>query len=86
MSTYIRFETNVPVVAALKFTEGLKVEGQYGDQREADAGPRQERGAGSVEHEGSMPRRVASPCADRPSAGLSLVVCWRTRSADSLRA
>lgn len=32
MSSYIRFETNVPVVAALKFAEGLKVEGQYGDQ------------------------------------------------------
>lgn len=32
MSGYIRFETNVPVVAALKFTEGLKVEGLYGDQ------------------------------------------------------
>lgn len=32
MSSYIRFETNVPVVAALKFAEGLKVEGKYGDQ------------------------------------------------------
>ena len=42
-------------------------EGQHGDQREADARPRQERGAGSVEHEGSMPPRAQRPSADRVS-------------------